>query len=233
MEELKPNGQRAKNAILLIWIVMAMEIISLISGYFQYDLLRNAANGIEITTEAAESNDTREQIIGIIYLVIFIISAITFIQWFRRAYYNLHLKTNDLTHEEGIAASCWFIPILNLYRPYQIMKELYNKTIELLTNKGLTNQKTNTTFLGFWWAIWIIDGIIGQFVFRFSLRAETLDDLNTVTIAGLIDNAVGIPLALLAIKVIHDYSKLEPLMDDLYDETDEAIYNSLLPAEES
>ena len=67
MEDLKPNEQRAKNAITLIWIVLALEIASLISGYFQYDLLQTAANGGVISTETATANDTREQLIGIIF----------------------------------------------------------------------------------------------------------------------------------------------------------------------
>ncbi len=41
MKNLKPNGQRAKNAITLIRIVLAIEIASLISGYFQYNLLQS------------------------------------------------------------------------------------------------------------------------------------------------------------------------------------------------
>ena len=86
MENLKPNGQRAKYVITLIWIVLALEIVSLISGYFQYDLLQTAANGGEISAETATANDTREQIIGIVYLIAYIISAVTFIQWFRRAF---------------------------------------------------------------------------------------------------------------------------------------------------
>jgi len=69
MENFKPNGQRAKNAITRIWILFASEIISLLSGYFQYDLLQTAAYGGEISMEAAIANDTREQMIGIFYMI--------------------------------------------------------------------------------------------------------------------------------------------------------------------
>lgn len=233
MEELKPNGQRAKYATLLIWAVLAMDIISIVSYMFQYNLIRDAGNGGTITTETAEANDNRVQIIAIVYLVIFIISAITFILWFRRAYFNLHLKTKTLTFLEGWAAGAWFVPIVNLYRPYQIMKELYDKTIELLNQKGLLLNTMTTRFLGWWWTFWILNNIAEQIVYRYSKIAITIEQLTNSTILSMAKHCIGIPLALLAIKVIHDYSKLEPLMDDLYDETDEAIYNSLLPPEEN
>lgn len=219
MESLRPNGQRAKNAVTLIWIMLAMEIVSLISGYLQYDLLQHAANGSEIPIEAANANDTREGIVGVIYLIAYIVSAVTFIQWFRRAYFNLHLKLNYLSQTEGWAAGSWFVPVISLYRPYQIMRELYNETKELLTKNGVAiRQQFTTSTLGIWWTLWIISNIIGQFEFRYSLKAESLDELTTSTIIGMISNIIGIPLALIAIKVVRDYANVEPMLHELKEE---------------
>lgn len=221
MENLRPNQQRAKTAIILIWVVLGLEIVSLVSGYFQYDLLQSVANGEAISTEKANFNDTREQLIAILYTVTFIVSAVTFIQWFRRAYYNLHLKVKNLSHTEGWAAGAWFVPILSLFRPYQIMKELYHETKVLLTSKGLISEESlSTNTLGFWWALWIINNLVGQFVFRFSARAETVDELIISTGASMFANIIGIPLALIAIKVIKDYSNVEPLMHELVDDVE-------------
>jgi hypothetical protein len=219
MENLRSNGQRAKNAITLIWIVLALEIISLISGYFQYDLLQTVANGGEISTETATANDTREQMIGIIYLIAYVISGITFIQWFRRAYFNLHLRVNHLSQTEGWAAGSWFVPIVSLFRPYQIMKELYQETKELLVKKGLSiNENFATASLGWWWTLWIINSVIGQFVFRYSMKAESIDELTISTVASMIGNIVGIPLSIITVKVIKDYANVEPLLFEIKDE---------------
>jgi uncharacterized membrane protein len=223
MENLKPNGQRANNAITLIWIVLILEIISLISGYFQYDLLDNASNGIDISIESANANDTRERVIGIIYLIIYLVSAITFIQWFRRAYYNLHLKIDGLTYTEGWAAGAWFTPFINLFRPYQIMKELYQQTTDLLTKKQLNlSQNLTTNLLTIWWTLWIISGILGQFIFRYSMKAESINELIVSTGASMVNNVVGIPLALITIKIIKDYSNIEPLLNEIT-EVDETL----------
>ncbi|MDA8570990.1 DUF4328 domain-containing protein [Schleiferiaceae bacterium] len=225
-EKLRPNEQRAKNAIVLIWIILALEIASLISGYFQYDLLNTVANGGEISTETANANDSREQIVGIIYMIAYIISGIMFIQWFRRAYFNLHQKVNHLSHSEGWAAGAWFVPILNLFRPYQIMKELYNETKDLLVKNGLNiSENFSTGILGWWWTLWIIDNFLGQFVFRYSMRAETIDELTTMTIASMVSNIVGIPLALITVKVIKGYSNIEPLLNEITDQEESTTHN--------
>ncbi|MDD5149344.1 MAG: DUF4328 domain-containing protein [Flavobacterium sp.] len=213
MQNLKPNEQRSQNAIILIWIALAMNCISLVSSYFQYDLLQTAANGGEISIEYATSNDNREQAIGIIQIIVFVVSAITFIQWFRRAYFNLHLRVNHLSETEGWAAGCWFVPIINLFRPYQIMKELFQEThLFLKRNDVHTTEHFSMPSLSLWWTFWIIDWFVGRFVFKYSMKAETIDELTTSTIAEMVSNGIGIVLAIITINIITEYSKLEPLM---------------------
>jgi hypothetical protein len=222
MENLRPNGQRAKIAIMLLWIVLTIEIISLLSDYLQYDLLQTVANGGQITTETATDNDLRQKIIGIIYLIVYVISGITFIRWFRRAYYNLHLKAETLSFTEGWAAGCWFVPIISLYRPYQIMKELYQETQTLLSkNDENYVQNLNTNSIGWWWTLWIIASFLGQFIFRYSLKAETIDELITTTIASIAASIIGKPLAIITVKVIKDYAEIEALLYELKDEEEE------------
>jgi len=214
MENLRPNEERAKNAVTLIYIVLALEIMALISGFFSYNLLQTAANGGEVSSLWTSFNDITEQTIAIVYLIAYVISGVTFIQWFRRAYYNLHLQVKYLSHDEGWASGSWFVPIISLYRPYQIMKEMYQETKYLLTNNGLIFKYPQDYALGLWWTLWLINSFVGQFVFRLTLKAETIDELTTSTIAGMIGNLIGIPLALITVKVIKDYSNLESLFHE-------------------
>jgi hypothetical protein len=222
MEVLRPNEQRAKNAIMLIWIVLALEIVSILSGYLLYDLVQTVINGGEISEERASANDMREQVVGILYLIAYVVSAITFIQWFRRAYFNLHLKVKHLSRTEGWAAGSWFVPFANLYTPYQIMKELYQETKALLVKKEIFFKgDLATSTLGWWWALWLLNNFAGQIVFRYSLHAESLEELNTSAILSIFSNMIGIPLALLAIKVIKDYANVESLLHQVTDEPKE------------
>jgi hypothetical protein len=210
---MKPNDERAKLAVVLIWIVLGLELITLISDYFQYNLLQQVLNGENFSIEAATANDTRQQFIAILYLIAYVISGITFIQWFRRAYNNLHQKVSYLSHTEGWAAGSWFVPIVNLYRPYQIMKELYQETKEyLIKNGNEVGEVVPTGPMGLWWGLWIINGILGQFIFRFSLKAETIEELSTVTIVSMVSSLIGIPLALITIKIIKGYAAMEPAL---------------------
>ncbi|WP_018344346.1 DUF4328 domain-containing protein [Cytophaga aurantiaca] len=219
MEKLKPNDKRATTAITLIWIILGLEIVMLISGYFQHELLMTIQNGGEVSEEATSANDDREMLIAVVYLIVNIISVVTFIQWFRRAYYNLHLKVKTLSHTEGWAAGAWFVPVICLFRPYQIMQELYKKTQKYLSKKGVAiHTNFSTAYLGVWWALWIIANLIGHIAFRLSMSAATIDEFVSSSRISMVGNVVGIPLALLAIKVIQDYSKVEPLLSQIKEE---------------
>ena len=79
---MKPNEQRAKTAIFLIGIVLALEVISLISDFLQYDLVQKLLSGNYVSDSDATMNDLRQQFIGIVYFIVYVISGITFIMGF-------------------------------------------------------------------------------------------------------------------------------------------------------
>ncbi len=209
-EALRPNEQRGKIALSLIWIVLLLEILSLISSGLQYQLLEKVGNGEQVSNAVLVANDLREQVIGVVYLIAYIISGITFIRWFRRAYYNLHQRVDHLAESDGWAAGAWFVPVLNLFRPYQIMKELYTETRYFILRQDPDSELAlETKFLGLWWTLWLVNGFLGQIIFQVSKDAKTLAALQTVTVLNLVGGFIGIALAFVTIRVLKDYFKAE------------------------
>jgi len=213
MEALRPNAQRARTAIIMIWVVMALDAAILISSFLEYQLLSSWQAGAEISEDAAEANDTRQMIIALLRTVAFIVSAVTFIQWFRRAYFNLGKRAANLKESEGMAAGAWFIPIINLFKPYRIMVELHERTVELvahmLPDPDRARSKDHITV---WWVFWVASNILGQVVFRVSKDASTIDELANSSIISMVDAALSVPLAILAVNVVRRYAALEPLL---------------------
>ncbi len=211
--ELKPNEQRAKVLLSLIWIVLVLDIVSVISSGLQYNLLQRALDGAEITNSAANANDVREGAIAIIYLIAYLSSAIAFIFWFRRAYFNLHQKVKNLSFTEGWAAGCWFVPIVNLFRPYVIMKEMYDETRSfILTRDGSFQLELTSKFVGLWWGLWILNNIIGQISYRIIKDADTIPGLINSTTFDIVNSIIGVALAIVTIRVIRDYSNAEGML---------------------
>jgi uncharacterized membrane protein len=209
-QELKPNAQRAQVAMTLISIVLGLEVVSLVSSGMQYSLLQTISEGRPVSDATAEANDLREQIIAIVYMIVYIISGITFLRWFRRAYYNLHQKVTKLSNTDGWAVAAWFIPIVNLYMPYQIMKELYVKTKNYFFSLGFdTYVSLHLRLLVFWWTLWIGNNIFGQIIYRMSKDAASLTQLANITILSIIGSVIGVVLAIVTIRVIKNYADAE------------------------
>lgn len=210
---LRPNQKRSEIAIILIWICLIVNLISLFSSYLQYGLLTQLSRGVQISSHILEQNDSREQVIGYVTLIVSIISAVTFIQWFRRAYFNLHILVPNLAFAEGWAAGSWFVPIIGLYRPYQIMVELYNKTTARLEERKLIdNQNFEISFVKIWWLLWIIVSIMGRVINKYVSEAETIDNYIDYTFFTMVQDILYIPLSLLTIKVIKEYSNFENIL---------------------
>ena len=119
----------------------------------------------------------------------------------------------NLLFTEGWAAGCWFVPIVSFFRPYQIMIELYDKTIEYLEKNNLKSRKYfDTSFIGTWWLFWIIVNVLGRVIIQYVYSAETIDKLIEYTIVTMIQCLLYIPLSILTIKVIKEYSNFENIL---------------------
>lgn len=213
-EAIRPNLERAKLAQLFIWMVMALDVITIFSSYLQYNLLKALENNEYVSDQLINENDTREQIIAILYTIVFIISAVTFIQWFRRAYYNLNIRTS-CNNSEGWAAGSWFVPIIALFRPYQIMQEMWEKTSLLIKSKTSNYVEDSTMIIGLWWTLWIVSNYIGRYVLKNAFNAETIENYLNSTIGDMAVSIIGIPLAILTIMIIKSYSLKEEKISEL------------------
>ncbi len=219
MNELRPNEQRSKTAITLIWLILAIEGLSIAISIFQLIIYTMMDQGDFVSGKLFLAGNVTEGAIGLLYLSMYIVSAITFIRWFRRAYYNLGTLTHNLGYEDRWAAIAWFVPIMNLFVPYRIMNELYTKTDKYLKQQAdRPYPQLKTTYLPIWWTLWIIAGIAGNIIFRTSLQNETMNEMIDGQIISIIGSLIGVPLAIVTIIVIKDYAKTEKILHEIVQE---------------
>src|SRR5690606_24159471 len=128
---LRPNTKRAKNAIMGLKCVLIIEFVAIFFLYLEYSLLSSVSSK-PTSEEAINASYDQQQFFWVIYVGVYIVSTITFLKWFRRAYYNLGIRVSPLSSSNIRAAISWFIPIVSIYKPYQILKEMYQKTNYLL-----------------------------------------------------------------------------------------------------
>jgi hypothetical protein len=151
----------------MLWVSLGISIISLLSDFMQMNLLSSGT----FSQAAAESNDSRQQIMGILYLVAFIITGISFLRWIHRANSNCRgFGAQGMEFTPCWSIGYYFIPFINLYKPYRAMKEIW----KVSTNPVNWQNGNGSCLLGWWWALWLISNFLGQAVFRMSMRADTI-----------------------------------------------------------
>jgi hypothetical protein len=186
-----------------------LTIIFIGSSFLERNLLLRATDG-NITPDEANSNDLRQRIIGISELLLHIVLIVYFIMWFRRAYFNLHSLGFYLRYTEGWAAGAWFVPFMNLYAPFKIMREIWDNT-QMRAQQGSEDIVLKpSTLLGVWWFLWIMTNIAGNIYSRLELQGEhTISDLISLNTTSIVLNVIDLANVFLIITIIHQVSVFE------------------------
>jgi hypothetical protein len=183
----------------MLWISLGVSVLTLISDFMQMNLL----NAGSFSQAAAEANDSRQQIMGILYLVAFVITGIAFLKWIHRSNSNCHgFGAQGMEFTPGWSIGYYFIPFLNLYKPYRAMKEIW----KVSTNPTNWQNEKDSPLLGWWWALWLISGFLGQASFRMSIGADTISSLQASTTVSIISGMVDVPSYLVAVSLISEIS---------------------------
>lgn len=227
--KLRDNSERARKTIVFLWIMLGISAIGSIIDIINLKVLYEVKeHGYLYGATTLRSNlDTILIFAGFIGLVIIVVSILAwvfYIQWFRRAYFNMHtIKKTGLRYSEGWAAGAWFVPIFSWFGPYQIMRDLYDNAQAILLDKGLINENpSRITSVNLWWGLWI-GGNILQLI---SNQGDKIADIDTQIIfayMGIVSAIISIVAAVYAVKVVKNYHEMEVLLPRAVEVDGEAI----------
>src|SRR5262245_28444710 len=162
-------------------------------------------------------------------LIVFIVTTVVFLFWQHRAYKNLPalgVPRPDIS--SGWVVGSWFVPFLNLFRPYEIMKYIRDKSDPETVKFGFGDFETRDNFtLKAWWGFWIASIIVARFSNRMYGRAETLDGHVTAGLVGIFSSGLTIVAACLAIAVVRDItSRQEERRKRLMDASQQQLWSA-------
>ena len=95
----------------------------------------------------------------------FLLGVVFYCLWKYRCACNArYFYGGPLLYTPGWCVGSYFIPIMCLFRPYQCMKDIFDKTYALL------GQTFSGGLMLIWWLSWIIAGIIERFTMLSEIR---------------------------------------------------------------
>ena len=91
--------------------------------------------------------------------VVTVLVAIWFILWMHRCHRNLvALRARKIECSSAATIWAWFVPIVNLYGPYQVMQEIWRGSDPVTVRRqGLSRKipEGNSTLIRYWWGLWV------------------------------------------------------------------------------
>jgi hypothetical protein len=209
--------------VIALVAVIVSDIVAIGSDLLEIRLMGQLVDGDDIALSRLDSNDLRQGIVAAVVFAVFVVSAILFIRWFRRAYANLPALRSDARFKPGWAIGGWFVPILWFWRPKQIANDIWRGSDP--SPRAIEFAKTDVgALLGVWWAAWIIGG----FVYTRSTVAywntpassdagisallgdlEGARDIRYAAILDVVASGIDIVAAVLAILVVRELTSRE------------------------
>ncbi len=204
VEGFKDSSSLTKWVRYMLYVQVLVAITSLVSGFLEYQLLTDYQEGVYTSQEKAvadgDASDQRQQVVAIIYLLVFIVSGFLILKWIHRANYNARqLGAKSMEFTPGWSIGYYFIPLLTLWKPYQAMKEIWQAS----HNPSDWKLEKVSPMVGLWWFLWIASNMLGQVVFRMSTGAEELSELMNLNIVTQASSALEIPLALVTLAIVN------------------------------
>jgi len=180
------------------WIVFFICIFGIISNIIQLDLI----NKFRITRAEAEANDTRQLIIFIIAIIAGLTNRVLFFMWVYRANLNCHgFNAQGMQFTPGWSVGWFFIPFANLFKPYQVIKEIWHVSDD--PQEWEKNQYSKSSTLpALWWGLWLLSGIFSMVSYFVSRSIHTRRELETSTVIAIIGDIIVLPIIMVFIALV-------------------------------
>jgi hypothetical protein len=200
---------RAKWAVALLGVILLIDVAEGVGSVMQIDVLGRIARGAVLAPGEADANDARMQLIAGARLLVFVLAGVAFIRWFRRAYANLQSFGVPLKNPESDALWSFFIPLLNFIRPYDIMRQIWRKSVDA--------PQSRQPLPGLWWAAYMAR-TLGATATQLMVRgagsdAQALSDATALGLGVVAIDVVAAGLAIVLIRTISEAQEKRSQLD--------------------
>lgn len=201
----KPNTKLAVN-----WLygVIAVSVLNVIISYLLADVVISASEGAgERDALAQQLADllTVQSYVAIPYLIAVVGSVIIIARWiYAAARSNSESGIEGLQYSAGWAVGWFFVPVMNLFKPYLALKEHYLARLKV---DDWPSRNAMTTF-HLWWGSWIATNLLSNRSLRISMQEDlTLDAILSVSFIDIGADIAQILSCLALIKIMTQFTR--------------------------
>jgi hypothetical protein len=194
----------------LLYVQIFVGAMSLVSGIFEFQLLQDFHSGLYVSRDQmmadAEANDVRQGFVATLSAIVFVVGGIAILRWIYFANANAaRLSGQQMQYSPAGSVGWYFVPIVNLWKPFQAMKEIWQASAAC----GRDLLAKAPSYLNAWWFLWLFNGALGNLAMRLSLETKTMDDLLFASVVNMASDVVAIPLSMVFMTVVKEIAQLQ------------------------
>jgi hypothetical protein len=191
----------------LLWISVAVACIALVDDVVEFVQVQVG----QLTPDQVATNDPIQGIIGLLQSGLGIVTGITFLKWIYRAYKNIQgFGAEGLRFSPGWAVGYYFIPILSLIRPVQVMSEIWRAS----DDPRNWPRRPGSWLIVSWWTLFLIYTGVTQVSLEIAIQASTNDQWTLAAVLAIAGDLVSIPLSIAALRLVTEvYRRQKALVE--------------------
>jgi len=179
----------------LLWISVLVACIALVDDVAEFAQVQIG----QLSPDQVANNDPIQGIIGLLQSGLGIVTGITFLKWIYRAYKNIQgFGAEGLRFSPGWAVGYYFIPILSLIRPVQVMSEIWRAS----DDPKNWRQRPGSLLIAIWWTLFLVYTGVTQISLEIALQASTNDQWTLAAVLAILGDLFSIPLSIAALRLV-------------------------------
>jgi hypothetical protein len=221
-QRFEPLNKRTQLLFWILVILMVLDIVAVFSDFAQVELINRVIRGEAVTESEAIANDARQAAIGFGQTVLYIAYFVVFLMWVHRANKNLgSLGAAGLRFTPGWAVGWFFIPFMNLFRPCQVVSEIWQASDPKVDTRDGTSWKAVVTspIVGCWWVLFLISTFVANMAMRLIFTGAELSDLLNSTYAYMVSDGIDVVYLLTTIFMVRGISQFQEAKNKLISST--------------
>jgi hypothetical protein len=210
IQSLKNNSPRAAQAILVLKVIILFDVLMIAFDVLDCEVMFRLAKNEPLSSLVVRRNELRQLLISIFYTIVSFCSGLAFLGWFHRAYSNIsRIGIHKTKWNPAWAIISFIIPVVNLYRPYQIIREIRDKNRSSIVELGGNIPSEKAALLPWWWTLWLISILSSLIYLLLLLFPLTKEYRFGLSVLSVFSDFTDIPAAILAIAVINHIHNFE------------------------
>ncbi|MGH9309189.1 MAG: DUF4328 domain-containing protein [Vicinamibacterales bacterium] len=196
--------------------VMLADLLAICAEFFYVEHLRSVAPSTIVAESELVLPEVFILLAALLQIAALASAGVTFLKWLRQAYVNVPAITGRETDQhDAWAIWAFFVPILCLFRPQMIVREIWDSAerMWLLGDERAQGRMPPKDCVNLWWGLFLGSVIVDNVINLGTSGAATASDTRSAITLYLMADVLDVPSAIVAIVLVHRVTELQvPLL---------------------